>query len=226
MMIGLVAIDALIAFALALMTPLLTMAPPWNVTQLQMKMPVWPPVIVPEFDTLPKNEVAPTTMPAPLAPTEISPELVMPFRKVVRPSVSMPTELLRVVMITPELLMPPAKVEIVADPPPALLAITAMPVCLAVIVPELLMPPPKLEIVNVLPGPNAAPPTKMPVPAVILPLLVIPPENAEIVTDPASAEVTRPPTKTPAFAAEIVPELLMPLRKVEIVTEELSALAV
>ena len=64
------------------MSPVLTIEPPVKVAQWQIKIPVWPPVIVPEFEILPPKLVAPAMMPMPLAPRVIRPELVMPFWKV------------------------------------------------------------------------------------------------------------------------------------------------
>ncbi len=72
-------------------------------------------------------------MPAPEAPTEIVPELVIPPMKVETFWTSMPTPE-RPTEIVPELLIPPEK----------MVASTAMPMPCAVIVPELLMPPEKL----------------------------------------------------------------------------------
>ena len=106
---GLVATAASIALVLAEMLPVLTMWPPANVAQAQIKIPVWPPLIVPLFDTLPMNFVAPTTIPAPDAPTDIMPELVMPSMNVATLRTSMPTPP-RPAEIVPELLMPPENV--------------------------------------------------------------------------------------------------------------------
>ncbi len=80
--------------------------------------------------------------------------------------------------IVPELLMPPAKLEIFLIV--TLLALrspTTMPVpVLAVIVPELVMPPPKLDIVTLI---VEVLPIKMPLPSVtvIVPELLMPPET-------------------------------------------------
>ena len=79
--------------------------------------------------------------------------------------------------IVPELVMPPANVEIVMVTLLALRSPTTMPVpVLAVIVPELVIPPPKLDIVTLI---VEVLPIKTPLPnvALIVPELLMPPET-------------------------------------------------
>src|SRR5215469_589688 len=196
MVTGLVASKALIALVLALMTPLLTMAPLSKVLQLQISMPVCAPVMVPEFETLPKKEPVSTTMPAPDAPTLIVPELVMPPLKVNIVVVLMPTADWPPVIV-PLLLMPPEKFEMKpATMPPVACAPT-------LIVPLLVMPPPRLS-------PNCATPfTKMPIcTAEIVPELVMPPENNEVT-------MPKLPSTTIPRGPDTRPLLVMPPLKVE-----------
>ena len=63
--------------------------------------------------------------------------------------------------MVPELLMPPAKVEIVSEPPAPAKPPTKMPLPPAEMVPVLLMPPAKVAMVTV-PPVRATPPTQMP----------------------------------------------------------------
>src|SRR5579871_3911785 len=203
----------------AVIVPVLTIEPPANVAQLQMKMPVLPAVIVPLFDMLPRNfETLTTTIPARLV-AESVPELVIPPMKTETLATAMAAPEKPVTEMVPELLMPPAKVDMTgpAEEPCLPTRIPAPPAKAETeIVPELLMPPENIDILTDDADPNSWPlPTTMPLLArpetEIVPELLMPPAKVDMVTVPpevpAAPPTTMPlPPPLPPPASEIVPE--------------------